>query len=67
MAKIFKFICILLAFTVISNADKHPVNQHIVDEIRSKTDEWIPMEVEENPFSYMPTEQLTSMLGATKL
>jgi cathepsin B len=43
----------------------HPVNHEIVAEIKANAN-WIPMEPEENPFAYMPVEDIKAMMG-TKL
>ena len=47
-------------------ASLHPVNHEMVAQIKQKASTWTPMEVEENPFAYMPIEQIKGMMG-TKL
>ena len=59
----FVIIALLVAFAV---AEMHPVNHQIVAEIKEKATTWVPMEPEENPFAYMPIEQIKAMMG-TKL
>jgi cathepsin B len=44
----------------------HPVNHQIVSEIREKATTWTPMDPEDNPFTFMPIEQIKAMMG-TKL
>ena len=58
----FVIIAILVAFAV---AEMHPVNQALVNEIKENA-LWTPMEPEDNPFFFMPIEQIKSMMG-TKL
>jgi cathepsin B len=58
----FIIIALLVAWTA---AEMHPVNHQIVAEIKEKAT-WVPMEVDENPFAYMPIEQIKAMMG-TKL
>jgi cathepsin B len=58
----FVIIALLVAYAV---AEMHPVNHQIVAEIKEKA-LWTPMEPEENPFAYMPVEQIKAMMG-TKL
>ena len=55
-------LAILIAFTY---AAMHPVNHDLVAEIKAKAT-WTPMEPEENPFFFMPVEQIKAMMG-TKL
>jgi cathepsin B len=59
-----KFIIIAL-LVACALAEMHPVNHQIVAEIKEKAT-WTPMEVEENPFAFMPIEQIKAMMG-TKL
>ncbi len=56
---------ILIALFIAGIMAMHPVNQQIVDEIKA-TASWTPMEVDENPFAYMPIEDIKAMMG-TKL
>ena len=57
---------ILIAFLIASTlAEMHPVNEQIVAEIKAKAT-WTPMEPEDNPFAFMPLEQIKGMMG-TKL
>jgi cathepsin B len=60
-----KFI-ILAIVVALAFAEMHPVNHNIVAEIKAKATTWTPMEPEENPFAYMPIEQIKAMMG-TKL
>lgn len=41
----------------------HPVTEEIVQEIKEKTTQWIPMEVDENPFKDMDHVQIFGLLG----
>ncbi len=59
-----KFIIFALV-VALALAEMHPVNEQIVAEIKAKAN-WTPMEPEENPFAYMPLEQIKAMMG-TKL
>lgn len=59
-----KFVILALLVTY-AFATMHPVNHEIVAEIKQKAS-WTAMEPEENPFAYMPIEQIKSMMG-TKL
>lgn len=59
----FIIIAILVAFAL---AEMHPVNHELVAEIKAKATTWTPMEPEENPFTFMPLEQIKAMMG-TKL
>jgi len=59
-----KFIVLALV-VALAFAEMHPVNEQIVSEIKEKAT-WTPMETEENPFAYMPLEQIKAMMG-TKL
>ena len=58
----FIIVALLVAFAF---ASMHPVNHDIVAEIKQKAT-WTPMEPEENPFTFMPIEQIKAMMG-TKL
>jgi len=44
---------LILAGIVAVNAHFHPVNEHIIKEIKSKATTWVPMELEENPLHHM--------------
>mmetsp|Transcript_24882 Transcript_24882/g.27532 ORF Transcript_24882/g.27532 Transcript_24882/m.27532 type:complete len:292 (+) Transcript_24882:29-904(+) len=59
-----KFI-ILGLVVALAFASMHPVNEGIVSKIK-ETASWTPMEVENNPFAFMPVEQIKAMMG-TKL
>ena len=50
----------IAAFTL---AQEHPINQEIVEEIKSKTDLWTPAEASENPLAFVPVESLLGRLG----
>ena len=56
---------ILAAILVLSLATMHPVNQVMVDEIKSKATSWTPVNPEENIFAYKSVEEIKSMLGFT--
>lgn len=56
-------IYILALVLAIAFAEIHPVNDVIVGEIRKKAT-WVPLEPEENPFSYMSVEDIKARLGA---
>ena len=58
-----KFVVIALIIAVAFAA--HPVNDKIYREILDKAD-WTPMKPEENPFAYVPEEEIKAMMG-TKL
>jgi len=59
-----KFLVFAL-IVALAFAAMHPVNEQIVNEIKEKA-KWTPMPVEENPFAYLPVEQIKAMMG-TKL
>ena len=42
----------------------HPVRQELLDEIRSKTDKWTTIDINENHFSKVPEEHIKSSLGS---
>ena len=44
-------------------AHEHPINQKIVDEIKSKTNLWEPHELDTNPLKDKTYEELMGMLG----
>eukprot|EP00343_Euplotes_focardii_P008566 CAMPEP_0205820600 /NCGR_PEP_ID=MMETSP0206-20130828/3244_1 /ASSEMBLY_ACC=CAM_ASM_000279 /TAXON_ID=36767 /ORGANISM="Euplotes focardii, Strain TN1" /LENGTH=293 /DNA_ID=CAMNT_0053115451 /DNA_START=1 /DNA_END=882 /DNA_ORIENTATION=- len=60
-----KFI-VLALIVALTFAHMHPVNEQIVSEIKESGASWTPMEVENNPFAFMPVEQIKAMMG-TKL
>jgi hypothetical protein len=41
----------------------HPVNQQIVDDIKTKTTHWTPMKVSENPVSKWSEADIKARLG----
>ena len=57
-----KFIVIAI-LVALAAAELHPVNEAIVTEIKRTADTWTPMEPEENPFTYMPIEDIKAMMG----
>lgn len=59
-------IIVVALLVALACAEMHPVNHDLVSEIKQKASTWYPMEVEENPFSFMPLEQIKAMMG-TKL
>ena len=59
----FIIVAIVLAFAV---ATMHPVNHEMVAQIKAEATSWTPMEVEENPFAFMPFEKIKGMMS-TKL
>jgi len=58
-------IIILALVVALALATTHPVNEKIVAQIKEQAT-WTPMEVDENPFAYVPVEQIKAMMG-TKL
>ncbi len=54
-------ICAVLLLSVAFAT--HPINEDIVEEIKSATNLWTPVEPEENMFKFHATEQIVSMLG----
>lgn len=48
------------------SGNMHPVNHELVATIKESTQLWTPMEPEENPFYFVPVEQIKAMMG-TKL
>ena len=49
-------------FTVVL-ADKHPVRQEIVDEIKAGTNAWWPREIHENHLRHVPVEKIPGKTG----
>jgi hypothetical protein len=41
----------------------HPVNKEIVEDIKQKTSQWVPMEPEENPLAQYSTNHILGLLG----
>lgn len=58
-------LLILVGMAVLSSSatTDHPVNQDMVNDIKSKTDKWIPREPSENPLVNYTHWQLHGMLG----
>ena len=56
---------ILLGFVALAtaHANHHPVNEDMVKEIKAKATTWTPMEVAENPLSYLSPAELKKFLG----
>ncbi len=44
-------------------AQFHPVNEEIIEQIKQRADTWEPMEIEDNPLHHMTTEQALALLG----
>ena len=60
-----KFVLIaLVALMPFVMSSIHPVNHEMVESIKESTSSWTPMEPEENPFYFVPVEQIKSMMGA---
>lgn len=60
-----KFIIVSL-LVVLACAELHPVNDEMYSHIKQTATTWTPMKVEDNPFAYLPIEQIRAMMG-TKL
>lgn len=60
-----KFIIVSL-LVVAACADLHPINHDLYSQIKKTATTWTPMNPEDNPFAYMPIEQIRAMMG-TKL
>ena len=58
-----KAIILTIVLITYCTAELHPISHSIVSEIKAKASTWIPMEPEENPFAYMPVEDIKAMLG----
>ena len=43
---------------------RHPVSHHVVAQIKTKTQKWVPMDVDKNPFTMYSLTQLKSLSGA---
>jgi len=41
----------------------HPVNENVVNDIKSKTTKWTPMDPSENPLSNLSTSDILGLLG----
>lgn len=59
-------VVVIAILVALACARMHPVNHEIVAKIKESATTWYPMEVEKNPFAYMPIEQIKGMMG-TKL
>ena len=60
----FKFIAIALVLLMPFSLGEHPVNHELVATIKAADTTWTPMEPEENPFYFVPEEQIKAMMGA---
>jgi hypothetical protein len=60
MLKVLLISCLI----VFVFADNKHINEDLVNDIKSKTDKWIPHEVNENPLKDKTHEQLHMFLGA---
>ena len=60
-----KFLCFFIVnlLTTISWAGNHAVTQEMVDHIKSKTNEWLPKPVEENPLKDLSDDELKKKMG----
>ena len=56
-------IVVTLVFTTQAEELFHPVRQELIDEIKSKTNKWQPIEVYDNHFRHVKAEHLYSGLG----
>ena len=61
-----QWILVILVIMPFTMASIHPVNHDLVQNIKESTQQWIPMEPEDNPFYFVPIEQIKAMMG-TKL
>jgi cathepsin B len=57
-----KYILISILLFSSIHAELHPVNEAIIQEIKA-TATWTPMEIEDNPFTYMPLADIKAMMG----
>ena len=60
--KINQAIILVVAACVSARAE-HPVNTNIVNEIRSKTNKWVPADPETNPLSNLSFGELHGLFG----
>jgi len=54
---------IFVGLVAVASAHFHPVNEHIINKIKSKTTAWTPMEIEANPLHHKTIEQVLGLLG----
>ena len=57
----FTIIFALIAFTV--QGKRRPVNKDLVNEIKAKTNQWIPLEPELNPLNRFEAEHIKRIMG----
>ena len=62
-AAVFAITSIMVVQSQSSGTMRHPVRQEIVDEIKSRTKSWVPVEIQDNKFRDVPVEQLLGKLG----
>jgi hypothetical protein len=57
---------LVLVGTIMASAFAHihPINEHIIEEIKQKAKSWKPMEIESNPLHHMTIEQVQGLLGS---
>jgi len=54
---------IFVGLVSLATAHFHPVNDHIISKIKSKTTAWTPMEIESNPLHHKTVEQVLGLIG----
>jgi hypothetical protein len=54
----------LSSMALVSGATRHPVRQEIVEEIKKKTDKWVPKEAGHNHLKDIPIDKLNKRLGS---
>ena len=59
-----KKAAIIATLIALGNCEsKHPINEEIVAEIKSMTQDWIPYEAHENPLKDLTHEEIKGTLG----
>ena len=59
-----KKAAIIAALMALGNCEsQHPINEDIVAEIKSSTQDWIPYEVDENPLRHLTYDEIKGLLG----
>jgi len=59
----FKKSLIVVGLVSLASAHFHPVNDHIIKQIKAKATSWTPMEIESNPLHHKTVEQVLGLLG----
>jgi cathepsin B len=59
-----KFIVIAIVLLMPFAWSAHPVNNEMINSIKESGASWTTMEPEENPFFFVPEEQIKAMMGA---